>query len=63
MNLRENKKACIKLMENLEKKRKILSGIHETDLEIECLMEDEDLSLTLSREKMLEYSSDFFNQI
>jgi molecular chaperone DnaK (HSP70) len=50
-------------MENLEKKRKILSGIHETDLEIECLMEDEDLSLTLSREKMLEYSSDFFNQI
>ena len=63
MNLQENKKACIKLMENLEKKRKILSGIHETDLEIECLMEDEDLSLTLSREKMLEYSSDFFNQI
>ena len=31
-------------MEVIQRQRKILSGISESDISIECLMEDEDLS-------------------
>lgn len=40
LNIRENKRACVKLTEAIQKQRKILSGIAETDISIECLMED-----------------------
>lgn len=40
LDLNENKKACLKLMEIIQKQRKILTGINETDIVIECLMED-----------------------
>lgn len=49
LNLMESKKAVLKLMENIEKQRKVLSGIAEHDLNIECLMEDEDLYYSMKR--------------
>lgn len=36
-------------MHAIQKQRKNLSGISETDISIECLMEDEDLFESLSR--------------
>lgn len=36
-------------MDVIQRQRKILSGISETDISIECLMEDEDLFEPLSR--------------
>jgi molecular chaperone DnaK (HSP70) len=39
LDLSENRKAIVKLMESIERQRKILSGNIEHDLSIECLME------------------------
>lgn len=36
----ESKKAVLKLLENIEKQRKVLSGNVDHDLNIECLLED-----------------------
>lgn len=49
LNLMESKKAVLKLLENIEKQRKVLSGIAEHDLNIECLLEDEDLHYSMKR--------------
>lgn len=49
LDLKENKKACLKLLEVIQRQRKILSGIHESDISIECLMEDEDINEPISR--------------
>lgn len=49
LDLTENKKAVLKLMENIEKQRKILSGNLEHDLNIECLMEEEDIHYSMKR--------------
>lgn len=49
LNVKENKRACVKLIEAIQKQRKILSGISETDISIECLMEDEDFSEHFTR--------------
>jgi hypothetical protein len=45
----ENKKAVIKLLENIEKQRKVLSGNFDHDLNIECLLENEDFSYSMNR--------------
>ena len=52
LDLHENKKAVLKLLETLQKQRKMLTGLHESDISIECLMEDEDISEPISRETM-----------
>jgi molecular chaperone DnaK (HSP70) len=49
LDVSESKKAFVKLMENIEKQRKILSGNLEHDLSIEYLMEENDLSYTMKR--------------
>jgi molecular chaperone DnaK (HSP70) len=49
MNLMENKKSVLKLLESIERQRKILSGVHEHDLSIECILEDYDLAYTMKR--------------
>jgi heat shock protein 4 len=49
-DLNENRKAIVKLMESIERQRKILSGNIEHDLSIECLMEDSDLHYAMKRE-------------
>lgn len=46
----ESKKAYVKLMETIERQRKILSGNLEHDLNIEYLMEEYDINYTMKRE-------------
>ena len=50
LDLNESKKATVKLMENIERQRKILSGNIEHDLNIEYLMEENDMQYTMKRE-------------
>lgn len=49
LDLAESKKAYIKLMETIERQRKILSGNMEHDLNIEYIMEENDLNYTMKR--------------
>lgn len=51
IKLMESKKAVLKMIENIEKQRKVLTGIHEHDLNIECLLEDKDIFYTMKREE------------
>ncbi len=50
-------------MENIEKQRKILSGIMEHDLNIEYLMEENDLHYCLKREEFEKISQPIFQAI
>ena len=60
LDLYENKKACLKLLETIQRQRKILSGINETEVSIECLMEDEDICENFSRDLMKELAQEIF---
>lgn len=51
----------MKLLEAIQKQRKILSGINETEIVIESLMEDEDLSETFTRDTMIEEAQEVFD--
>lgn len=51
---REAPRVRSRLLDAIEKARKVLSGIKETDISIECLMEDEDLHRHLAREEFEE---------
>lgn len=51
----------MKLLEAIQKQRKILSGINETEIVIESLMEDEDLSETFTRDMMIEEAQEVFD--
>ena len=62
LDINDNKKAQIKLIEAIQKQRKILSGINETEISIECLMEDEDFSEPLSRAIMASVASSIFEE-
>jgi molecular chaperone DnaK (HSP70) len=48
-------------LEAIQKQRKILSGINETEIVIESLMEDEDLSETFTRDMMIEEAQEVFD--
>lgn len=50
-------------MEYIEKQRKILSGITEHDLNIEYLMEENDLSYTMTRDQFEKISAPIFQAI
>ena len=45
----ENRKSVVKIMEYIEKQRKVLTGNHEHEMNIECLMEDCDLNYSMKR--------------
>lgn len=62
-DLAENRKAVLKLMESIEKQRKILSGNSEHDLNIEYLMEENDLHFTMKREQFEQISQPIFAAI
>ena len=49
LSVTESKKAVLKLFENIEKQRKVLSGNQEYDFNIDCLLEENDLSYTMTR--------------
>lgn len=51
ITVKESKKATIKLLENIERQRKILSGNSEYDFNIDCLLEECDISYTMRREE------------
>lgn len=57
LDLAESKKAYVKLMESIEKQRKVLSGNLESDINIEYLMEDNDLNYCMKREKFEELAA------
>jgi heat shock protein 4 len=63
LRIRDNQRAMLKLVEAVQRQRKILSGISETDVFIESLMEDEDLMEPLSRDIMIEEAQPIFEKI
>lgn len=58
-DVRSNMKAKRKLLEAVEKAKKVLSANRETNVHLECLMEDEDLNETVTRENFEEMCSEF----
>lgn len=62
-DLSENRKAVVKLMEYIERQRKILSGNTEFEINCEYLMEEEDLHYTMKREEFVNISKPVFDQI
>lgn len=48
---RKNIRARLRMLDAIEKQRKILSGINEASIQIESLLEDEDLKKNLKREE------------
>lgn len=48
---RKNIRARLRMLDTIEKQRKILSGINEATIHIESLLEDEDLHRSLKREE------------
>ena len=53
INVRKNKKAVLKLEAAAEKAKKTLSpsGVSEANISVECLAEDHDLSVILTRDE------------
>jgi heat shock protein 4 len=62
-DLAENRKAVLKIMENIEKQRKVLSGNSEFEMNIEYLMEENDLQYSMKRDQFEQISNPVFNQI
>lgn len=56
---RENKRARLRLLDAIEKMRKLLSGNKEADINCESLMEDEDLKQHFTRDEFEELIADF----
>ena len=48
----KNEKAKLRLLDAIERLRKMLSANTEAQISIECLMEDEDLHYNLKREEL-----------
>ena len=63
LDLSENRKSTLKLMESIEKQRKVLSGNQESDMNLEYLMEDEDLHYTMKREQFEKLAEPIFAQV
>lgn len=59
----ENKKAKNKLLTSIEKCKKILSANLEGVINVECLMEDEDINVTIKRIVFEEICNDTFEKI
>lgn len=62
-DLAENRKAIVKLMENIERQRKILSGNTEFEMNIEYLMEENDLHYTMTRDQFNSISQPVFTKL
>ena len=62
-DISENKKAIVKLFEQIERQRKILSGNIEHDLSIEYLMDECDLQYTMTRDKLEELCQPIFKAV
>lgn len=60
INVRNNKKAVLKLAAAAEKAKKTLSpaGVNEANISVECLAEDRDLNVMLTREEFEKRSAD-----
>lgn len=63
LSVMESKKAVLKLFENIEKQRKVLTGIQEYDFNIDCLLEDNDFSYTMTRAQFEEISKPAFEEM
>ena len=60
-DLGDSKKASIKLMDAIEKQRKILSGIKEHEMNLEYLMDENDLQYTLKRSELEDLAKAILN--
>lgn len=58
-----NQKARLRILDFIEKQRKVLSGNQEAGINVECLYEDEDLNHTLNREEYYKMVDPFFQNI
>lgn len=58
-----NQKARLRILDFIEKQRKVLSGNQEASINVECLYEDEDLNHTLNREEYYKMVDPFFQNI
>lgn len=63
LDIFESKKAVVKLVENIEKERKILSANSEHSLNLEYLMEENDLSYNLKREEFEKLAEPVFKRV
>ena len=53
LSFMNNQKSKLRMLDFIEKQRKVLSGNSEASVNVECLVEDEDLNHCLSREDFL----------
>ncbi len=51
MSFIKNQKSRLRILDFIDKQRKVLSGNIEASINVECLYEDEDLNHVLSREE------------
>lgn len=50
---RESPKAVLRMLDSIEKARKILSANQEASVSVECLMEDEDIYRVIPRDEFI----------
>jgi heat shock protein 4 len=63
MDIFESRKAVVKLVESIERQRKILSANSEYTMNLEYLMEENDLNHTLKREEFEKLAEPVFDNI
>lgn len=63
MQFIKNQKARLRILDFIEKQRKVLSGNQEAAINVECLYEDEDLNHVLTRKDYCSMMESFFNRI
>lgn len=63
ISLVSSRKAVQKLLEGIERQRKVLTGISEYDFSIECLLEDKDFCYNMTRQQFEEISQPVLSQI
>ena len=60
---RESPKAVLRMLDTIEKARKILSANQEASVSVECLMEDEDLYRVITRDEFMELIGNDIDQL
>eukprot|EP01054_Gregarina_sp_Poly1_P002889 Gregarina_sp_Poly_1__2888@NODE_1805_length_3296_cov_333_460514_g336_i2_p1_GENE_NODE_1805_length_3296_cov_333_460514_g336_i2NODE_1805_length_3296_cov_333_460514_g336_i2_p1_ORF_typecomplete_len818_score148_34HSP70/PF00012_20/6_6e77HSP70/PF00012_20/6_3HSP70/PF00012_20/9_5e02MreB_Mbl/PF06723_13/6_4e10MreB_Mbl/PF06723_13/1_7e02PilM_2/PF11104_8/4_5e02PilM_2/PF11104_8/0_0045PilM_2/PF11104_8/9_3e02Actin/PF00022_19/0_00074Actin/PF00022_19/1_8e03UPF0061/PF02696_14/0_0018FGGY_C/PF02782_16/0_0042His_Phos_2/ len=62
-DVKSNAKARSKLLDAAEKAKKVLSANRDTNVHLECLMEDEDLNMNLTRDFFVDLAKSFRSQL
>jgi len=62
VDLKDNKRALAKLRREIEKAKRALSSVHQTQVEIESLIDGEDFSESLTRARFEDLNNDLFRK-